>query len=121
MPYCLRCGRGDEEAATHAFYYCEQVRPFRGPVGEWTASIDPKQLVMLDIDNVVLPSKGEKRKVFLAILAEARMVIWTMRKKKLYDGANFSDRDLIIFFMHLLRVRIRCDRQSLGRITFDKT
>ena len=33
--------------------------------------------------------------VFLAILAVARMVIWEMRNKGLYDGASFSHRDLI--------------------------
>ena len=48
------------------------------------------------------------------------MVIWTARKKGLYDSANFSDRDLILFFMLQLRVRVRCDRKSLVRITFDK-
>ena len=35
--------------------------------------------------------------VFLAILAVARMVIWTMQKKELYDNAIFSHCDLILF------------------------
>ena len=39
------------------------------------------------VDNVLLPFQGEKRVVFLAV---ARMVIWTTRKKGLYDDANFS-------------------------------
>ena len=43
------------------------------------------------------PYRGEKRVLFLAILAVARVGIWTTRKKGLYEGANFSHRDLIIF------------------------
>ena len=86
--------------------------------------IEPKQFVLFDVglvvDNVLPPFQGEKPVVFLAILAVARMVIWTTRKKGLYDDANFSYRDLILFFRHQLRVRIRCDRKHLDRITFDK-
>ena len=58
--------------------------------------------------------------VFLAILAVARMVIWTTRNKGLYDDANFSHRDLVLFFRHQIRVKIRCDRKRLDRITFSK-
>ena len=72
------------------------------------------------VDNVDSPYRGEKRVVFLAILAVARMVIWMTRKKGVYDGANFSHRNLILFFRHQLRVKIRCDRKRLGHITFDK-
>ena len=124
MPDCTRCGSGLEETAEHAFYYCERVRPFWDHVGEWTARIEPKQLVLLDVgfvvDNVLPPYQGEKRVVFLAILAVARMVIWTTRNKGLYDDANFSHRDLVLYFRHQLRVKIRCDRKRLDRITFSK-
>ena len=58
--------------------------------------------------------------VFFVILAVARMVIWETRNKGLYEGENFSYRDLILFFRHLLRVKIRCDRRRLDRITFSK-
>ena len=58
--------------------------------------------------------------VFLAILAVARMVIWTRRNKGLYDDANFSHRDLVFYFQHQLRVKIRCDIKRLDRITFSK-
>ena len=94
-------------------------------VREWTARIDHKQFVPLDVgyvvDNVDPPYRGEKRVVFLVIQALARwMVIWTMRKKGLYDGANVFHRDLILFFRHQLRVKIRCDWKRLDCITFDK-
>ena len=124
MPDCARCGSGLEETAEHAFYYCEWVRPFWDHVGEWTARIEPKQLVLLDVGyvvvNVLPPFQGEKCVVFLAILAVARMVIWTMRKKGLYDDAYFSHRYLVFYFRHQLRVKIRCDRKRLDRITFDR-
>ena len=124
MPDCPRCSSGLEETAEHAFYYCERVRPFWDHVGEWTARIEPKQLVLLDVgyvvDNVLPPFHGEKRVVFLVILAVARMVIWITRKKGLYDDANFSHRDLVLYFRHQLRVKIRCDRKRLDRITFNR-
>ena len=71
-------------------------------------------------DNVLPPFHGEKRVLFLAILAATRMVIWTTRKKGLYDDANFSHRDRVLYFRHQLRVKIRRDRKRLDRITFDK-
>ena len=124
IPDCPRCGSGLEVTAEHAFYHCERVRPFWDHVGEWTARIEPKQLVLLDVgyivDNVLPPFQGEKRVMFLAILAVARMVIWSTRNKGLYDNANFSHRDLVLYFRHLLRVKIRCDRKRLDRITFSK-
>ena len=77
MPDCPRCGSDTEETAEHAFNYCERVRPFWDYVGEWTARIEPKQLVLLDvgyvIDNVLPPFQGEKRVVFLTILAVTGM------------------------------------------------
>ena len=72
------------------------------------------------LDNLNSLFQGEKRIVFLVIQAVARMVIWQTRNKGLYEGANFSYRDLILFFRHQLRVKIRCDRRRLDRITFNK-
>ena len=36
------------------------------------------------------------------------------------DDANFSHRDLVLYFRHQLRVKIRCDRKRLDRITFNR-
>ena len=84
MPDWPRCGRDLEETTGHAFYYGERVRPFWNHVDEWTACIEPKHLVLLDVgyvvDNVLPQFQGEMRVVFLAILDVARMVIWTIRK-----------------------------------------
>ena len=123
MPNCPRCSSGLEETAEHAFDHCERVRPFCDQAGEWMARIEPKHLVLIDIgyivDNVLSQLQGKQGVVFLANLAVAKMAIWTTWKKGLYDDANFS-HDLILFFKHQLRVKIRCDRKRLDRITFDK-
>ena len=119
----LQGGPG-RHARLHAFYYCERVRPFWDHVNEWTVRIEPKQPVLLDVgyavDNVLSPFQGQKRVVFLAILDVARMVIWRTRNKGLYDDANFSHHYLVLYFRHQLRVKIRCDRKRLDRITFSK-
>ena len=61
-----------------------------------------QELVLLDsgymVDNVLPQFQGENRLAFLTILAIARIVIRTTRKKRLYDGSNSSHRDLILFF-----------------------
>ena len=92
--------------------------PVLGSCWRVDSFIKPRQLVLLDVgyieDNVLPQIQGEKHVLFLAILAIARMVIWTTRKKELYDNANFSHCDLILFFRHQLRVKIRCDRQKVG-------
>ena len=63
------------EMAEYACYNCERVRPFCDQVREWIARIESKQIVLLDVGyvvDVVLPQfHGEKRVVFLAILAVA--------------------------------------------------
>ena len=70
--------------------------------------IDPKQLVLLVGgylgDNVDPPYRGEKRVVFLVILAVARMMIWKKRKKGLYNGANFCYLDLILFKLDAIKM-----------------
>ena len=62
--------------------------------------------MLLDVvDNVDPPWKGEKWVVFLMILAVARMVIWVTLKKGLYYDANFSLRDLILYFRDKIRFK----------------
>ena len=41
-------------------------------------------------------------------------------QNSMYDGANFSHRDLILLLRHLHRVKIKSDRKGLDRITLDK-
>ena len=72
------------------------------------------------VDNVDPPYQYKNCVVFLAILDVAKMVIWQMRNKGLYEGVNFFHHDLVLYFGHQLRVKIRCDRKRLDCITFDK-
>ena len=78
MPNRSRFGSSLEETAEHTFYFCERVHPFWNHVGEWTARIESKQLVLLDIcyvgDNILPQFQGEKRVVFLAILGDVNIV-----------------------------------------------
>ena len=114
MPDCPHCSSGLEEAAQHTFYY----------FWEHVTHIEPKQLMLFNIgcivDKVLPPLQGEKSVVFLTILAVARMAIWMTWKMGLYDDANFSYCDLILFFRHQFKVKIRCNIKHLDHIKFDK-
>jgi len=124
FPSCTRCNSGLEETAEHAFFHCSRVHQFWEYVNEVTARIAPNQWVPLDVgyivDNVSPPFSGEKQKVFFAILAVARMVVWTTRNKELHGSEELSCRDLITYFKHQLRVKIRCDRRMLKPMTFNE-
>ena len=88
-----------------------------GPHRTQTTRVARRWLFVHNIDS---PYQGEKCVIFLAILAVARLVIWTTRKKGLYNDVNFSHCDMNLFFTHQLRVKIRSDRKRLARITFDE-
>ena len=45
--------------------------------------------------------------VFLAILAVARMVIWTTQNKGLYDDANLCHRDLVCAYHFISKWKYR--------------
>ena len=123
MPGCPRWGSRLEETAEHVIYYSERVLCFGIMSESGRPAEKPKWLVLLDVGYVVgnvLPHfQDEKHVVFLAIQSIARMVIWPTWIKGLYDDANFSHRNLILFFRHQRKVKIRCDRKRLDRITFD--
>ena len=53
-------------------------------------------------------------------MVRRQVCIQRTRNKGLYDDANFSHRDLVLYFRHQLRVKIRCDRKRLDHITFNK-
>ena len=63
--------------------------------------------------RVSLPVLGSHREWMACIKPK-------QRNKGLYDDANFSHCDLDLYFRHQLRVKIRCNRKCLDRITFSK-
>ena len=83
MPDYPRCDSGLEEMTKYAFCYSERVLPLWDHVGERMTRIEPRQLMLRNIgfvvDNVLPPFHGEKRVVFLAILAVARRDCMTMQ------------------------------------------
>ena len=58
IPNCPRCASGLEETSVHAFHYRKRNHPFWSHVEEWTAPIESKQLVLLDVDVFCDPSGG---------------------------------------------------------------
>ena len=117
MPDCARCGSSLEETAEHAFYNCERVRPFWDHVEEWKARIEPKQLVLLDLVTswtTFFPHFMVRSDPSCSSNGDLDGA-----KEGLYDDANFSNRDMVLYFRHQLRVKIRCDRKRLDRITFN--
>ena len=110
MPECPCYSSGIEETAEHAFYYCERVRPFWNHAGKWTA-------------HAVRHWLCRSQRFAAVSMWEAYDVSRDPKcnwNGDLDDGSNFSHRDQIWFFWHQLRVKIRCDRKCLDRITFDK-
>ena len=123
-PDCPRCDSVLEETAQHAFFHCRKLQLFWSYVEEVTARLRPDQRILLDVayvcDNMAPPLKGLKRMVFLAILAVARLVVWTTRLSELHDGEVYSEMQLVDFFRHQLKVKIRCDRRRLSCQEFNE-
>ena len=118
FPNCTRCRTGEEETVVHAFYKCPKVRALWDYVNEVIARIVPDQLFQLDtsyvIDNLAPPwSLRRNRLLFALILAVARMVVWTSRMEECFDDQTVSAQDLVRYFKHQLRVKIRCDWNRL--------
>ena len=98
MPDCARCGSGSEETAEHAFYYSKRFRPFWNHIEEWTARIEPKQLILLDV----------------GFGWEACGV---SRGPSCSSNGNLDDAKVgIVWRCKLFRVKIRCNRKRLDNI-----
>lgn len=82
------------------------------------ARIDPEHLVPIDLayacDNVSPPLSGLKRMVFLTLLAVARM-------EEVIQHERYSHQDLVGFFRHQLRMKIRTDRKGLLSADFNES
>ena len=58
--------------------------------------------------------------MFLCLLGIMRVVIWTTRKKGLYDDESFSSQTLVAFYKHQNKVKIRSERKRLSSLEFGK-
>ena len=122
---CLRCNSGWEETCAHAFFHCCKVRPLWDYVNELTARLQPERARLeLDVgyvcDNVLPSLPRVKRMVFLTLLAVARKVVWNTRPRDDSGSESLSAHDLIVYFKHRLKIKIRCDLKRLGRWVFSE-
>ena len=119
---CPRCG-AEKEDVVHAFVWCSKVQALWVYVRELIGRITPNQFTpVLDaayiVDSVFPSWPRRKCFAFLQILAVARMVVWTTRLAEYYEGTHITDQDLIRYFKHQLKVKIRCDQDRLPRRVF---
>ena len=56
--------------------------------------------------NVVPRLNRQEHYVFLCLLGVMRIVIWTTRKKELYEDESFSSQTLVAFYKHQIKVKI---------------
>ena len=122
---CLRCSSGAIETCAHALFHCCMVRPLWDYVNELTARLQPHRARLeLDVgyvcDNIAPPLPRVERMVFLTLLAVARKVVWNTRPRGDPGVTPLSTHDLIIYFKHQLKVKIRCDRKRLTPRAFSE-
>ena len=94
----------------HLLLLCEFANSGIMSGSGWPASIPNSSCCSTLVTSwtmLVLRIKVRNVWCFSRSLAVARMVIWETQNKRLYDGANFSHRDLI-----QLRVKIRCNKKN---------
>lgn len=123
LPFYLHCNNNEGKITDHAFFLCSQLWSFWAYVGEVIACIKSKWSVLLDfayiVNNMNPLFTWKKQMVFLAILAVARLVIWTTRLDVIHRVGSVSDWDLVAYFKLMLEVKIRCDWKRLHCINFD--
>ena len=122
-PECSRCGAW-EESIDHAFFHCPVVRPLCKLLEGYMVRILNGKFFVLEASsvcsNVVPKLKRQEHYVFLCLLGIMRVVIWTTRKKELYEDESFSSQTLMGFFKHQIKVKIRSDRKRLSSLEFSK-
>ena len=68
--------------------------------------------------NVVPRLNRQEHYVFLCLLGVMRVVMWTTRKKELYEDESFSSQTLVAFYKHQIKVKIRSERKRLSSLEF---
>ena len=123
LPECGRCG-DLEETIGHAFFHCPVVRPLCKLLEGYMVRILNGKFFVLEASsvcsNVVLKLNRQEHYVFLCSLSVMLVVIWTMRKKELYEDESFSSQTLVAFFKHQIKVKIWSERKRLSSPEFGK-
>ena len=119
---CVRC-RQEKETVEHAFFYCDNVTPLWRYVERLIDRITPDAPILIDVgyavDNASPHLPKGKLMMFLLLLAMTRKVIWSTRLNVCFDGETFSDRQLIGYLRHRLKVKISCDWERLTNRKFN--
>ena len=119
LPECGRCG-DLEESIDHVIFHCPVVRPLCKLLEGYMVRILKGKFFVLEASsvcsNVVLRLNRQEHYVFLCLL----VVIWTTRKKELYEDESFSCQTLVSFFKHQIKVKIRSERKRLSSLEFGK-
>ena len=120
---CSGCG-DLEESIDHAFFHCLIVQPVCKLLKGYMVRILNGKFFILEASsvcsNVVLRLNRQEHYVFLCLLGNMRVVIWTMRKKELYEDESFSPQILVFFLKHQIKVKIRSERKRLSLLEFGK-
>ena len=113
-PECGRCG-DLEETIGHAFFHCPVVRPLCKLLEGYMVRILNGKFFVLEASsvcsNVVPKLNRQGHYVFLCLL-------WTTRKKELFEDESFSSQTLVAFFKHQIKVKIRSERKRLSSLGF---
>ena len=99
-PECGRCG-DLEESIDHAFFHCPVVRPLCKILEGYMVRILNGKFLVLEASsvrsNVVPKLNRQEHYVFLCFLGIMRVVIWTTRKKELYEDESFFSDPGVLF------------------------
>ena len=122
-PECVRCG-DMEESLEHAFVHCSIVRPVCQLVEGFMVRVLNVPFFALDASvmcsNVVPFQDKRKHYVLQCLLGIMRVVIWTTRQKGFHEGESFTPLQLIAYFRHQLKVKIRVERRRLSSSEFNE-
>ncbi|CAE1168983.1 unnamed protein product [Acanthosepion pharaonis] len=122
-PNCRRC-TGEVETIGDAFFQCRTVMPLCKFVEGLMFRMLQGNFFVLEASsvcsNVVPQLTKAEHYVFCCLLGVMRVVMWTTRQKEFYDGEQFTSSQLILYFKHQLKVKIRTERRRLPSSEFGK-
>lgn len=116
-PFCTR-----PETAEHLFFQCPMTQLLWAKVTELLVQTSQtsfklgKRIILFSIFEI--SHSAHLNSLFLQLVGEARVVIWSCRNQKLKEGKAFTPEGLVLIFLSNLRERIWADFMRLDRISF---